>query len=50
MVREKAIGVYNALTDTEKGNYKVLVRKFQEYIQGKKDIANEQYWFNTRTQ
>lgn len=41
MTSEKAIEVYNALTfsDTVKGNYKTLVRKFQEYIQGKKILV-----------
>lgn len=36
--RKGNIGIYNALTfsDTEKGNYKSIMRKFQEYFQGRK--------------
>lgn len=48
VAEEKAIQVYNAMIfiDTEKGKYKAPMRKFQEYIQGKKDIAHKQYRFN----
>lgn len=50
-MEKKAIEVDNVLTftDREKGNYKMLMRKYQEYVQDKKAIAHERYWFNTRT-
>lgn len=40
MAGEKAIKIDNAITftETEKGNYKSLERKLQEYVQDKKDI------------
>ena len=49
---EKAIVVYNALTFTEaeEGKYNTLVLKFKEFVEGKKDLAQEHYVFNKRDQ
>lgn len=52
MSGEKATEVYNTptFTDTEKGSYKALMRKFQVYVQDKKDIDHERCCFTARTQ
>ena len=43
--------MYNALTLTEaEDKYNALVRKFKEFVEGKKDSANERYIFNNRDQ
>ena len=49
---EKATEAYNALTFTkaEEGRYNVLVRKFKEFSEDKKDLAHERYIFNNRDQ
>ena len=47
---EKAIEVYHAQTFTEEdeGKYNALVRKFKEFVEGKKTLAHERYVFNNR--
>ena len=52
IAKERAIKAYNALTFTEaeEGKYNALVHKFNEFLEGKKDLANERYVFNNRDQ